>query len=107
MKFLLLFCLAAFLLSIASYAQTITSFDVPGGLNTQPIAISSLGQITGSYQLPDTTRIRGFLRESTGRIVTFDVAGMNTYPAAINAWGQITGIYTADTAGTPPFHAFL
>jgi hypothetical protein len=98
-------CLVLF--SVASKAQTITTFDVPGGVNTQPMAISPSGQVTGVYGIPNTTTVRGFLRDSTGNIVTFDVAGMNTVPAAINALGQITGIYTSNAADVAPFHSFL
>ena len=107
MKHFLPSCLAVILLSVASAAQTITSFDVPGGTNTQPIAISPAGAVTGSYAVPNTTRVRGFVRDLAGKIVTFDVAGANTYPASINLWGQITGIYTTNTYGVPPFHGFV
>jgi hypothetical protein len=107
MKYFLPVCLVTVLFSLASKAQTVIPFDVPGGVNTEAIAISELGQVTGDYQIPNTTIVRGFLRNLTGNIVTFDVAGMNTYPAAINAWGQITGIYATNAAGTPPFHSFL
>ena len=92
MKSFLPLCLAFVLLSLVSESQTITSFDVPGGLNTQPIAISPAGFITGTYSVSDSTLVRGFVRDKAGKIVTFGVSGMNTYPAAINVWGRITGI---------------
>jgi hypothetical protein len=75
-------------------AQQLTIFDVPGGIGTtQPAAISQSGMITGSYTDPNTTIVRGFVRDRNGRFVTFDVDGMNTQPTAINAAGQITGVY--------------
>jgi hypothetical protein len=106
-KYFLPVCLAIVLSSHLSESQTITPFDVPGGVNTQPTAISPSGLVTGIYRAPNSTLVRGFVRDSVGRIVTFGVSGLNTYPAAINIWGQITGIYTTNTAGTPPFHSFL
>lgn len=107
MKSLLPVCLAVVLSSSVSQSQTITTFDVPGGVNTQPTAISTSGEITGNYSVSNSTLVRGFVRDARGNITTFGVSGMNTYPAAINLWGQITGIFTADPSGTPPFHSFL
>ena len=62
MKYFLPVCLVTVLFSLASKAQTVIPFDVPGGVNTEAIAISELGQVTGDYQIPNTTMVRGFLR---------------------------------------------
>jgi len=106
-KYFLPVCLAIVLSSSVSQSQTITPFDVPGSSSTQPTAISSAGEVTGNYGVPNSTLVRGFVRDRSGKIVTFGVSGMNTYPATINIWGQVAGIYTANPDGVAPFHGFL
>src|SRR3974390_2422131 len=91
--------LALFLFVAASLnAQKIKTFDVPNARNTIPTAISSSGEIVGSY-LDAKSVSHGFLRDHNGKISTFDVPNKaGTHPTAVNA-GLIVGYY--DEA-TPP-----
>jgi len=76
----------------ASFAATITTFDVPGATNTYGAVINDGGTIAGSYIEGGTTR--GFVRDADGTIVTFDVPGStSTEPSSINKGGTITGLY--------------
>ena len=101
------------------YAQTITTFDVANSTDTFAVAINPAGQVTGDYDTADHTG-HGFLRETDGTIVTFDVPGaaigssLGTWPRAINPTGQIAGYYddtTTQSAGCNGHcltrHAFL
>jgi hypothetical protein len=107
--FLLVFAvsLAASGLVLSANAGTITTFDVPGSILTQPQSINSRGVITGVYLDPSNLS-HGFLRSATGAITTFDVPGSNNpapnaWPYSINSGGAITGTYV-DLNGT---HGFL
>jgi uncharacterized membrane protein len=88
--------LAAFLFVAATLnAQKIKTFDVPNARDTTPTAISSSGEIVGSYLDAKSTVSRGFLRDHNGKISTFDDPnGTGTHPTAVNA-GQIVGYYDA------------
>ncbi len=83
---------------------SITSFDVPGNSSrrTNPTAIDSSGQITGSYVdiAYLTPQDHGFLRDPDGNITTFavSVSDYDTYPATIGLQGQIVGSATDDNA---------
>jgi len=50
---------------------TTTTFDVAGGIWTEPEGIDAAGNITGFYELVAGVP-RGFLRYADGRILTFD-----------------------------------
>ncbi len=91
--------------SLTAQAQKITTFDVPGGIDTSPLAVSTTGEVTGFFGDPATGKTRGFLRYADGKILTFDVAGMNTIPSAINSAGQIAGYYCATPIA--PCNSFL
>lgn len=91
--------------SLTTQAQRITTFDVPGGIDTSPLAVSTTGEVTGFYGDPATGKARGFLRHADGKILTFDVAGMNTIPSAINSAGEIAGYYCATPIA--PCNSFL
>ncbi len=88
-------------------------FDVPGAVGTFPafssLLINSKGQIAGYYTDASPTR-HGFLRETDGTFVTFDVPGAGTGGSrgtnsfAISERGDITGYYV-DNAGAT--HGFL
>ena len=93
------------------------SFDVPiaMGNGTVPQAINDLGGVTG-YYADSAGLFHGFLRNITGKIVTFDAPGAGmpivepipfgngTIPTGINNRGEIVGYFT-DTAGN--YHGFL
>ena len=94
----------------------IVTFDAPGaGTNTFegtfPVSINDKGVVTG-YYLDEFLgyghyRSHGFVRNSDGTIVTFDVAGVGprgTIPTSINNGGFVAGRWT-DTSNT--LHAFL
>jgi hypothetical protein len=87
-----------------------TTFDVPGGVLTEPSSINSAGDITGHYEVPNPpssplysflpTIPQGFLRKADGSIVTFGTTspapdsgepGFWAEPVAINDAGQIIG----------------
>jgi len=91
---------ALLVVSIASalHAQTIIAFDLPNSTSTQPTAINSSGQITGSYS--DSIGTHAFLRQTDGTIISFDAPPpyppqpgqlVLTGATAINAFGQIVG----------------
>jgi hypothetical protein len=73
---------------------------------TMPTGINPAGVITGFYQ-QDTSGYfppHGFLRTSTGTIISFDPPGStSTFATAINPAGTVTGYYSANNAN----HGFL
>jgi len=102
-----LWLIAAVLASASSalYAQTVTTFDVPGAADTFPQSINTSGQVTGYYRDHVTFQPHGFVRDANGILTTFDVAdSIYTMPQAINVEGQITGTYQ-DAASE--LHGFL
>jgi hypothetical protein len=87
---------------LATSAQTITTFDVPGAVQTIPTSINNSGTITGSHT--DSGGVgHGFLRTASGEFTTFDApgaftvfqvpGGTTTAPQSINAGGAIAGYY--------------
>ena len=73
----------------------IVSFDAPGSMYTNPIAINDEGTIIG-YYCDDSGICRGFVRNIDGTITTFDIAGnvcFGVFPGAIDPDGTITGGY--------------
>ena len=94
---------------LSANARTITTFDVPGSILTQPSSINSGGVITGVYLDPSNLS-HGFLRSATGAITTFEAPGagtgqsQGTAPQSINKYGVITGWYT-DSSGAG--HGFV
>ena len=54
----------ALALSVQLSAQTITTFDPPGSISTQPNSINQAGAITGTYYTPGNpfAQQHGFLR---------------------------------------------
>ena len=98
---LALFVLALSLGALAQQA-TITSFDPPGSLQTEPISINSAGAVTGFYE--DATASHGFLRAPDGSFTSFDApGGTGTTPMSINSAGSIAGYYLESQM----FHGFL
>jgi hypothetical protein len=87
-----------------SAAHTITTFTVPGSLNTYALSINLSGQITGFCD--DASLLRhGFVRDVDGTLTTFDPPGSReTQPVSIASTGQITGNYN-DTGSK--FHGFV
>jgi uncharacterized membrane protein len=77
---------------------TITTFDVLGGLWTEPESINAAGAITGFYEFVAGVP-RGFIRYADGHITTFDPPGFQKYngpqaqPVSINEFGEIAGNY--------------
>ena len=92
----------------ALHAQNIITFDVPNSISTQPAAINSAGQVTGSYW--DANGSHGFLRQADGKFTRFDVPNnfsglVVTGVTSMNAAGEIVGyILTLDTDS---YHSFL
>src|SRR5207245_1140080 len=97
-----MFLVGVFAPAISSvHAQTITSFDVPGAIDTFPTSINPAGVITGSYF--DSVGFHGFVRDARGAITSFDPPGsIRTNPASINPAGEITGRY-GDSGGVHGF----
>jgi hypothetical protein len=80
----------------------IVTFDVTNALSTQPAAINSIGEITGTY-LDTGGRYHGFVRETDGRITRINVPNaIHTCPTGMNARGDITGWYQ-DAGGVHGF----
>lgn len=74
-------------------AHTITTFEVPGSIGTQPSSINRTGTITGFYADADGLN-HGFVRDNNGNITTVDVPGAtNTSALSINSTGEIAGLY--------------
>jgi len=86
--------------------QGLTSFIVPGAVATFAKDINVEGVIVGRYETVDGA-LHGFLRRTTGEIVTIDVPGaVFTNASSINDQGDIVGQYSAKE--TPDVrHAFL
>ena len=92
-------------LASIGYAQTITTFDVPGSTITSPLSINPAGEVTGVYYEYSFYLSHGFLRKKDGNITTFDVPGSTlTIPRSINPAGQITGTYLTSAGAN---HGFL
>jgi hypothetical protein len=85
----------------------ITTYDVPGEgpygigcFNDCSIGLNDFGAITG-YYLDANNVYRGFVRNSKGKVTSFDAPGADTtpgafngtFPVSINDQGAITGYY--------------
>jgi hypothetical protein len=70
---------------------TFTTFDPPGSLFTEVLAMNQAGALTGDYC--DAVACHGFLRAPDNTVTTFDPPGttQGTTPKAINPAGAITG----------------
>src|SRR5438552_14348032 len=67
---------------------TITTFDVPGSVDTNARSINTNGTVTGDYH--DGSLGHGFVRAADGTIATFDVPGsVYTVGFGISAHGAI------------------
>jgi uncharacterized membrane protein len=74
---------------------TFTTFDPPGSIFTEVLAINNAGIIIGDYC--NETTCHGFLRAPDGTVTTFDAppgSTQGTIPLAINQGGVITGAGT-------------
>jgi uncharacterized membrane protein len=80
----------------------ITTFDVSGGVWTEPESINAAGDITGFYEAVAGVP-QGFLRYADGRIITFDPPCNGvchvSVPVGINAFEEIAGNYPFLAAG--------
>jgi len=78
----------------SAYAQTVTTIDVPGAIETAATAIGPAGQIAGFY-VDASNQIHAFRRNLKGAIFSFDVApnAPFTLPVAIGHFGEIVGYY--------------
>ena len=97
-----------------SYAQTITTFDVPSSTSTIATAINPAGRITGSYFSTTDFVAHGFLRKADGSFTSFDAPGaasggrsQGTFPTGIDPAGEITGTYVEYVDGKFVSHGFL
>ena len=94
-----IFTLGALFASVmlpAAFAQTYSTFDPPGAVNTYPTGINSLGDVAGTYT-DSFGASHGFLRTANGTITTFDAPGsFETVPYGINSSDEITGYAIAD-----------
>jgi hypothetical protein len=90
---------------------TITEFDPPGSIFTDPNAIDEVGEITGFYF--DANFVgHGFLRAPDGTITSFDAPGADMTPGSGNGTfgnglipnGEIEGVYV-DAQGV--LHGFV
>src|SRR5262245_16556838 len=102
---------------------TVTTIDVPGGINTFPFGINASGVIVGRY-LGAGNITHGFVRTATDEVCTLDYPGTSfamagvtnvctidvpganfTVASGINAQGDITGWYTRPGSGVR--HGFV
>jgi hypothetical protein len=83
---------------------TFARIDVPGGLDTTPVAINNGSDVTGNYSMPSKTGAliqRGFLF-SRGRLSNIDFpGGLNTLPTALTDSGTIVGTYVNPAQAAP------
>ena len=87
----------------AAFAQTYTTFNVPGAFSTTPTSINSAGDVTGYYIVDGQQGgpTLGFLRTADGTITTFDPPGSaETAPIGINSSGEIVGFYYTNSPVT-------
>jgi hypothetical protein len=97
--------LATLSMGSAAFAQTITTFTVPGATATAALAINGTGTIAGTYAGTDGVQ-HGFVRAANGTITSFDPpASTSTTPTGIDKNGTIVGTYT--TGSTSNAHGFL
>jgi hypothetical protein len=94
---------ACLLLTSIGSAQTFTSFDFPGAINTQATAITPSGDIVGRYNSADGN-LHGFLL-SGGKFMSIDDPnGTQTSVNWINPSGQVVGDYIGHDGNN---HGFL
>ena len=82
-------------LSVSASAKqpTIITFDFPGALETEAVAINNSGSITGAYLAADDT-VHGFVRAPDGAFTSIDAPGAEgTVGYSINPRGEIAGYY--------------
>ena len=99
--FLLLFALVP--VSTQANAQTtytFTTFTVPNSTYTSPAAIDESGDVTGFYGAPVTGAQTGFLRTSSGKVITisYPPGATSTIAAGMNKFGVIAGAYLVGTS---------
>lgn len=85
---------------------TFTRLDVPGGLDTSPVAMNNSGDLAGNYSVLSSAGVsvqRGFLF-TRGQYTNVDFpGGANTLPSALNNAGTVAGTYE-DPAVPAPFN---
>ena len=86
---------------------TYTTFDPPGSIYTDPLAVNNSDMVAGRYQyyVRQNPRESAFVRAVDGTITPFKPRGsIITYPSGINRFGVVAGDYfdKADTA-----HGFI
>ena len=87
---------------LRSTTGAFTTFDVPGGTNTEVVALNNLGQVAGIFFGPGNNQ--GFLRNAAGGITTFNPPGStSTTVTELNNVGQVAGSDFADGSE----HGFL
>jgi hypothetical protein len=103
-------CVLAVTLYATAQANTchsvpiVINIDYPQSVQTQPVAISNTGAITGNYESRDQ-KTHGFLRSPDGSFTSFDRPGaVDTLGWSINATGQIAGTYS-DSSNV--YHGFF
>jgi len=91
---------------IRSSSGVITEFDVPGSFYTSPSAISSTGQVIGTFLTNAQTGNHAFLRTPSGHFVSIDVPGAtDTDAGGFSSTGQIIGVFETSSRGG--WQAFL
>jgi hypothetical protein len=95
--------LATLSMGSAAFAQTYTTFTVPGAKSTAALLINGAGTVVGTYV--DAGEVQhGFVREADGTITSFDPVGStSTTPTGIDKSGTIVGTFQAGSTS----HGFL
>ena len=86
------------------WAQTVTTFSVPGAVHTRAFGISPSGAIVGIY-VPAGPGFRGFHRGPEGLTLIDYPGALATAPIKVNPRGDVVGWYT--NTGVAPLHGFL
>lgn len=81
---------------------TITTFDVPGAVTTQPSGINAEGYVVGGYST--TSGGHGFIMAPDGNFTSFDDPdGTGVFPMSINDNGDVAGYYYTGSINTIGF----
>src|SRR3989442_8297201 len=79
--------------AVSAHGQSISSFDPPGSIYTQPFSINNAGAVAGYYS--DGRTQHGFIRDANGTFTTFDAPGSTfTEAFSVNNAGAVAGSYS-------------
>jgi hypothetical protein len=89
-----------------SHAETYTTIDFPGAVQTSAVATNDAGTTIGTYILKEKSvlHIYGFVRDTAGHFSTIHVPNaVVVQPMAINSSGVVTGWYQTNDSNVGGF----